>query len=425
MAGYIVAAPSRASAIWTEQLVNAPLPLRVVHALSHEVVWAVGNGGQVVVTEDGGINWVLRSVPGAGNIRGLFGFDDENCAVADQMGQFWRTTDAGLNWVHVHSVAGSSINGIHFFDPQNGWAMGDPIAGHFVILESTNSGWSWFPSPNAPPAEFGTGGTVRSYDWVANQIGMFGTNQWVIWRTTNGGAQWDSIRTDIQFIQGVEFSDAGIALASGRTEGVDDPLLQRSTNFGQTWSPIQHPLQGTTLRSFDWIEGTSEVWGLTAQTGAFQSIDGGLGWTQFVLAPPSEISAGDIDFVDTRTGWCVGGRNASTGPARIFKYTNSTAPVSITPTVSGPARISISPNPFATEVTFAIEMPSVGQAAISIYDVGGRRILRDVLDMGAGGRSSYRWHARGQDGEVIPSGLYLYRVESGTAVVSGRVVKIR
>src|SRR5688572_11702101 len=90
--------PESVGATWTEQAVNAPLGLRVVHAVSREIVWAVGNSGQVAVTSDGGANWTPRVVSGAGNLRGLFAFDSQVCVIADQLGQFWRTTDNGVNW---------------------------------------------------------------------------------------------------------------------------------------------------------------------------------------------------------------------------------------------------------------------------------------------------------------------------------------
>jgi photosystem II stability/assembly factor-like uncharacterized protein len=160
--GLIIGAPGNASASWIEQSVNSPELLAVVQAVNHQVAWAVGNDARVVVTSDGGASWIPRTVPGAMNVRGLFAFDDQVAVVSDQFGSFWRTTNGGVLWTHVHGPTGMSINGIHFFDNQNGWAMGDPINGHYVILLSTNGGVSWIASPNAPP---GTAfATVGSYD---------------------------------------------------------------------------------------------------------------------------------------------------------------------------------------------------------------------------------------------------------------------
>jgi photosystem II stability/assembly factor-like uncharacterized protein len=408
--------PDSVGATWTEQTVNAPTGLRVVHAVNRDIVWAVGNSGQVAVTSDGGANWTARVVSGAGNLRGVFAFDSQVCVISDQTGQFWRTTDNGANWILVHSVAGSSINGIHFFDVQNGWAMGDPINGHFVILLSTDSGWTWAASPNAPPGTLPS--TVRSYDWIGTQVGAFSTRDWVIWRTTNAGALWDSVGTGIQTIQGMELSNDGIGLASGNSSA-GGFFLTRSTDFGQTWSHIQHPPQGTFLRYFDWIETTNEVWATTNQTGAFQSTDEGLTWTQHILAPPDEFLMGDIDFVDQSTGWCVGERPF--GSARIFKYTNQTASINVTSNTAMPIAISTSPNPFSAAVSFMIEGPMLGKARISIYDVGGTLIVSDSIEEVAG-RQMYRWHPSRTD---APSGLYFYKVDNGTNYLTGKILRIR
>jgi photosystem II stability/assembly factor-like uncharacterized protein len=330
--------------VWIEQVSNSPHSLLVVHAVSSEVAWAVGDVGQVVVTVDGGLSWVSRPVGGTGNLRGLFAFDGESSVVADQTGDFWRTTDGGLNWVQVHTGAGRSINGIHFFDAENGWAMGDPVFGSFVILDTTDGGVSWIPSPNAPPAAPLMTGITCSYDWVGTEIGIFSTTRWLIWRTTNGGTQWDSVRTGVQFIVGVELSNTGIGLASG-TESGEPPILERSMDFGQTWGPGQHP-PGLTqaLRNYDWIEGTSEVWGVTSQQGIYQSTDEGQDWIQHILADPGEWVAGDIGFIDTNTGWCVGTRSAGFGPGRIFKYSSTTG-ITVAPTVPAQPRIPDPPQP--------------------------------------------------------------------------------
>jgi photosystem II stability/assembly factor-like uncharacterized protein len=230
------------AAVWIQQTVNSFGYIGVVQAVSHEVVWAVGDDSRVFVTTDGGVNWVIRTVPGAGDVAGLCAFNDQEAVVSDQSARIWRTTDGGMQWVPVYGPTGSSINGIHFFDEQNGWAMGDPINGHYVILLSTDGGWSWAPSPNAPP---GTSlSTVRSYDWIGTQIGLFSTRNWVLWRTTNAGAEWDSVGLDYPITNGCELSNTGIGLASGHN-GQGEYFLRRSTDFGATWTPGVHPPQAT------------------------------------------------------------------------------------------------------------------------------------------------------------------------------------
>ena len=405
-----------ATGTWTEQVSNSPELLMVVHAVTSEVAWAVGNAGQVVVTVDGGSHWVSRPVPGAIGLRGLFGFDDQVCVVSDQMGRFWRTTNGGLQWNQVYGGTGMSINGIHFFDAQNGWAVGDPVGGKFVILETTDGGLTWISSPNAPPAGFNMNGWTRSFDWVGTEIGAFGTSKWVIWRTTNGGAQWDSVRTNSEYVYGLVLADNGIGLAGGH-DGGSEAELDRSTDFGHSWSAIQPPPQASSLKTFDWIDGTSEVWGVTTQTGVFHSTNGGLDWVRHVLAPPLDFVEEDVDFVDGNTGWCVGWRGNDTG--RIFKYSSTTG-ITNTQSAPVPLRVSIRPNPFETEVAFAFEMGRESPVEITIYDVTGQSMCRAVARSG-----EYRWDGLDPAGRTVASGMYLYRLKSATSEFTGRMIKIR
>ena len=412
--GLAVSSARQSPAIWIEQAVNVPEILHVVHAVSHEVVWAVGNDGRVVVTTDGGANWLARSVPGAIDLAALFAFDDQVAVVADQLGRFWRTTDRGTQWIPVHPSTGSSINGIHFFDDQNGWAMGDPVNGHYVILLSADGGWTWTPAPNAPP---GTSfATVRSYDWVGTQIGLFSTRDWVLWRTTNAGAEWDSVGLDYRITNGCELSNTGIGLASGHN-GQGVYYLRRSTDFGATWVPGVHPPQATQMRNYDWIEGTDEVWAATNQTGIFQSTNAGIDWVRHIVAPAGEFAATDLDFIDRDTGWCLGW-NPFAG--RIFRWT-TTAGVTLLPVAPATLDVMAYPNPFQSEII--LEIATAGRAPIecSVYDVTGHRIWTTGLAPGA---NRYQWDGRDREGRPVASGTYFYRVQTGTHAVTGRIVKL-
>jgi photosystem II stability/assembly factor-like uncharacterized protein len=401
------------AAVWVEQTVNAPAYIGVVQAVSHEIVWAVGDDSHVYVTTNGGVIWVTRTVPGAGNLSALFAFDDQVAVVADQLGRFWRTTDQGTQWIPVHPSTGSSINGIHFFDDQNGWAMGDPVNGHYVILLSADGGWTWTPAPNTPP---GTSfGTVRSYDWIGTQIGLFSTRNWVLWRTTNAGAEWDSVGLDYRITNGCELSNTGIGLASGHN-GQGVYYLRRSTDFGVTWLPAVHPPQATQMRYYDWIEGTDEVWASTNQTGIFQSTNAGIDWVRYMAEPTGQFAAADLDFVDHDTGWCVGGLT----PGRVFRWT-TTAGISLLPTTPATTGVIAYPNPFRSELIVEIATPNRNPAEWTVYDAAGHAIWSGFMPEGM--RRS-RWDGRDLTGRSVASGAYFYKVQAGDQEITGRIVKL-
>jgi len=71
------------------------------------------------------------------------------------------------------------------------------------------------------------------------------------------------------------------------------------------------------------------------------------------------------------------------------------------------------PNPFnpATDIVFSL--PSRQHVVLRVFDARGR-LVRTLLDAEAGpGTRTVRWDGRNDRGIEIPSGMYLYRMESG------------
>jgi photosystem II stability/assembly factor-like uncharacterized protein len=397
---------------WSEQVVNSTGKLDVLDAVTNEVAWAAGDGGQVFRTIDGGANWDPRPTP-SGYHTAIHAFDADRCVVAGSTGAFWRTTDGGFNWTDVHQ-AGTFIDGIHFFDAQNGWAIGDPVASQWVIRATTDGGATWSPAP-APPTAQG-GGITKSLSWIGTQIGVFGTNQFVIWRTTDGGQSWNSVTAATRQVAGLVLSPDGIGLVGG-----DLNLLERSTDQGETWTVIQSPTIQRLL-TFDWVEGTNEVWGSTSVWGLFHSTDAGLSWEQHTLGP--SYVAEDLDFVSTGTGWSVGS-HGSTLNGRIWRYATSTTGIGADAGVGAASRLQVAPapNPFTSDVVFTARNAEHGPAILRILDVTGRQVAL-LTHPGSSAGFELRWDGRDARGRAVPGGTYLWRLELPAEQVSGKLVRI-
>lgn len=395
---------------WTEQVSNSPQELYAVSATTDQVAWAGGDAGMVVRTVDGGSTWEQRPAPSA-SITAIFALDAQACVIGDQSGRLWRTVDGGIQWDQV-ADGGSYINGVHFFDALQGWAVGDPAGGIWVILESSDGGASWTPSPAAPPAGPGFGLT-GSFDWIGSQVGVFGTSQWVVWRTTNGGAEWVQVTTHVRQVAGLVLSDSGVGLAGG-----DLARLDRSTDAGASWEEITSPT-GARLLTFDWIDGTQEVWGSTHQSGLYQSTNAGLGWTQHAFL--ADYIAEDLDFAGRTAGWSVG--SGPNGEGRIWRYSD---PVAVVDAGAPPARPRAwaHPNPFTARTAFGFGAPATGRVEILVHDASGRM----VTCLSGGSRGVLVWDGRDARGRPLPSGIYYYQVRGASnpeGGLAGRVVKVR
>lgn len=83
------------------------------------------------------------------------------------------------------------------------------------------------------------------------------------------------------------------------------------------------------------------------------------------------------------------------------------------------------PNPFNPTTTIAYEVPASGHADIIVYDVQGRRIRTLVSNVVTAGVHEVVWDGRDDRGNLVASGLYLYRLRSGSIVETKKMVLLK
>jgi hypothetical protein len=82
------------------------------------------------------------------------------------------------------------------------------------------------------------------------------------------------------------------------------------------------------------------------------------------------------------------------------------------------------PNPFSERAQFNIGSPESSPLRIEVYDVAGRRVRSQALNVSAGWQR-ITFDGRDSSGHTLPSGVYFYRVASPTSVVTGKMVIAR
>ncbi len=148
---------------------------------------AVGEGGVILRTTDGGNTWVPQS---SGTLETLFGvsFSDSNTgtAVGGTFGksEIFRTTDGGEHWIPQSNPGTEFLFDVSFTDTNNGTAVGDSG----TILRTTDGGNSWVPQAS------GTTKTLYGVSFTDTNNGTvvgfeFGGTG-IILRTTDGGNKW-------------------------------------------------------------------------------------------------------------------------------------------------------------------------------------------------------------------------------------------
>ena len=83
------------------------------------------------------------------------------------------------------------------------------------------------------------------------------------------------------------------------------------------------------------------------------------------------------------------------------------------------------PNPFNPRTTISFSVELEGQVEVGIYDLRGRCLRHLVSQYLAPGRQARPWDGRTDDGSVLPSGIYLVRLESGDVVQTQKITLVR
>ncbi len=91
------------------------------------------------------------------------------------------------------------------------------------------------------------------------------------------------------------------------------------------------------------------------------------------------------------------------------------------------------PNPFnpTTAISYQLPAPSgpegsaVSRATLRIYDMLGREVATLVNQISTPGKQTVIWDGRNDRGESVSSGIYLYRLQAGTSVMTKKLVLLK
>ena len=154
---FIVRNPLMGGEVQTDGSVTAQ-DLYAIHGSSPRDIIAVGAGGAIIQTNNGGITWSLASAtPTVDALRCCWMQDPYHWLVGDATGHLWYTADGGVNWhesVLPPSVVWTSVKGIAFAEhagsPFGYLAANDAAQGY--LLRTLNGGQTWYILPEGAGA---------------------------------------------------------------------------------------------------------------------------------------------------------------------------------------------------------------------------------------------------------------------------------
>ena len=399
---------------WSTNVSGVTALLQAVSAPTSSICWVAGATAIVRRTTDGGTTWTNANPnPGVitGDVYNIWALDANTALLTTSPAAtyIYRTTNGGTNWTQVFTQAGGFIDAIVMTSATNGYAYGDPVSARWSLWKTTNGGINWDSTGMYLPQVAAEAGWNNAMCVVGSNI-WFGTNLTKVYHSTNGGAtgSWTAgVTTGNLNTYGVWFTSATNGICVGT-------IVQKTTDGGTTWI-AGGPVAGT--GNMTSIGGNGNNYWLTRGNNIYGSSDFGATWTTGGYTGTTALWGTSITTgASCLAGWSVG----ATGT--VVRLNG--VPVSVNdPGVNIPAAFKLEqnyPNPFnpTTNITFAI--PTAGNVELRVYDVLGREVMTLMNSYTNAGT-----HMVPFDASSLSSGVYVYKIISGSFVDSKKMVLIK
>ncbi len=97
----------------------------------------------------------------------------------------------------------------------------------------------------------------------------------------------------------------------------------------------------------------------------------------------------------------------------------------VPPLTSGTRLGQAVPNPATHGIRLSYYLAEAGHVAVTIYDASGKKVKTLVKGLQGAGQQSVSWDGTDEGGRKMPSGVYFYRLQTGSATLSKKLVVVR
>jgi hypothetical protein len=336
----------------------------------------------------------------------VWGAGDGTVFVVGALGTVMRYD--GSQWT-TENVGPQSISDVYGFASNDVWAVGD--AG--MLFHYDGASWSVVAVPaNAPALSANVSGNLYAvWGSAADDVFVVGQGGVILHFDGDGWQPMDSpVTVSLLNVWGsgpmnvYAVGEAGTLLRYGEDGTV--PVLIRRFTAGDADGSV----------SLAW-----EVY-------ADEHLDGYLVYREAVAMDAGAVLLTPRALDPRSRGWT----DATALPGQRYRYTLVALGRESGRVVSAPAEITIRaaaarleqnhPNPFNPATTIEWNVASAGRIALRVYGVDGR-LVRTLVDGAVpAGRGGVVWDGRDDAGRAVASGVYFYRLRSGTGVFTRKMI---
>jgi photosystem II stability/assembly factor-like uncharacterized protein len=409
---------------WIQQNSGIIFTLFSVSAVNNDIVWSCASGANILRTTDGGDTWINigSNVPQPYGVETtIFAIDANTALFACYAGNptvtyVYKTTNAGASWNLVFTQSLGFITGIWMKTAQQGFMVGWPTGGRWSLWRTSNGGINWDSTgmyiPESNPSNWSFENSLYysgSYIWFGSRgRGIYHStddgNTWVLQDLTSGGFPYPSA---------LWFDNLNTGFSSGNLN------IIKTVNGGANWVIMNGTAGTEVVRG---ITGYGNEWWYVRDldSNIYHSTDEGTTWSiQF----SSSSHVGFKHITKARDGNCLWAVNIS---GNIYKYV---IPAGIKPVSKEiPTVFTLYqnyPNPFNPVTKIRFEIPAIPaknmfHVKLKIYDFSGKEVTVLINDELMPGTYEIQW-----DGLKFASGVYAYKLTAGEFSVTRLMVLIK
>ena len=391
---------------WYQQTLPVNYNVNDIFFLDSLNGWLVTPTGFILRTANGGDNWDIQA-DSAGNLFTVQFLDVETGYISGRgnHGIIYKTTNRGTNWNLIYDFNPVGIlNDMCFVNKDTGWVCSRDVFDGGVF-KTTDGGLSWVRQLNY------TTDNPHSIFFINKDIGWIGTEGFHLYKTYNGGVNWNlqySIGSkDIIFVN----KDTGWIASSNHNN------VAFTSNGGDNWISQTLPPKDSIIltsrpnqiSSVDGIVvygvGGNAFFGNGRVRGiVYKSTNSGNNWTYQI--PDTSINIATytkIQFVNDSTGWAAytGLIHTKDGGGPLVKVTNLNSEFPKTFILS-----QNYPNPFNPVTNLEFGISNLGFVTLKVYDILGKETAVIVNSKLYPGTYKYVF-----DGSYLNSGVYFYKFE--------------
>ena len=368
-------------------------------------------------TTDGGASWNQRTT-GDGGYTVVDPVNTNYVYGQYVNGSLERSANSGAGFSEIRP-SGDSTGGL-FYNPYEMapgdhntivWCKGDVWVTHNAQTCTQTSGWTQIGYSNVIS---GSVSAIGISSQTTNKI-YIGTSNGRIMVTTNSGGAWTTT-TGFPYVTDFAVDNTNDNICYVSFGGTSSTKVYKTTNGGVNWNNISNNIPAIAVNSLVLRNTAPRMLFAGTDLGVYQSTNEGTNWVSFSSGMPTTFVY-DLKYKES-----AGIIMAATHGRGCWTFNLSQA-IGIKPISEIVTRFSLYqnyPNPFnpATDISFSI--PEETNVKLVVYDITGNLVETLANNRFERGTHLLRWEA-----SKYASGVYFYRIETEKFTESKKMLLVK